>query len=99
MEYGKLTHQRVDEEVLKLIQVLQKVRVRETTTLTNDEVVEEGLWLLLKAYEDIGHLVKDIDPDRFAPVRSISLQSQEMSKSRLNTCRICGHTRCDSDHK
>lgn len=99
MDYGKLTHLEVEKRIQEAILLLQKARCRDITSLTNDEVVEEGLWLLLKVNEKIEELVKDIDPDRFGPVRAYSIQNQELNKNRLNTCIICGYARCTSDHK
>lgn len=67
--------------------------------LIEDEITEQQLFCLIKAKDELKHLVIETDPHRFAPVMSNVLTEQEMKKSRLNLCTICGHTRCQSDHK
>jgi hypothetical protein len=88
-----------DDEIVNIITRLQKARCSETTSLTEEEVIEERLFHLLKAKEAIEDLVKEIDPNRFAPVRSYSIENQPLDYRRLNLCPICGKTRCTSDHK
>lgn len=67
--------------------------------LTEDEITEQQLFCLIKAKDELKRLVIETDPHRFGPVMSNVLTEQEMKKSRLNLCTICGHTRCQSDHK
>ena len=87
------------EKLNKIIDRLASAITMGGRKLQENEITEQQLFCLIKAKEELKHLVIEIDPDRFGDVRSYTLTSQEMKVDRLHLCTICGSTRCQSDHK
>lgn len=91
------------ESILSQFDVIEKSMQRAKLPFETDmlakEVIEVTLYELIKSYKQIENLVREIDPERFGPKKSVSIRIPSLEVHNLNLCEFCGSAECQSDHK
>lgn len=91
------------ESILSQFEIVEKsisrAKLPFETGMLEKPVIEVTLYELIKSYHQIENLVREIDPERFGPTKSVGIVLPGLDVDRLRLCPHCGNADCGSDHK